>query len=147
MFRFINFFCVSIRKQLFGVISPVFKIQNSYVPKSTMGALDPLKGPSSDLMTWSDNFKFNPNYFNKSLPRIILYLPLAESYTWHYRVTTFVALSSGKVEHTSTLKWLVILPDCVCQCIREYFLECSFSTRIPLKLWDNIHFPIGFNSS
>ena len=46
-----------------------------------MGVVDPLKGPSSDLMMWSDSFNFNPNYGNSYLPKIISYLPLADSST------------------------------------------------------------------
>ena len=65
-----------------GVIYPVFKSLNSYVPRSTMSAVDPLKVPSSVLITCSDHFEFNPNYVNTSLPNIISYLPLAETSTW-----------------------------------------------------------------
>ena len=46
-----------------------------------MGVVEPLKGPSSALMTCLDNFRFNPDYVNRSCPKIILYLPLAESST------------------------------------------------------------------
>ena len=34
-----------------GLIFPIFKPLNIYITKSTMGAVDPLKGPTSDLMT------------------------------------------------------------------------------------------------
>ena len=46
-----------------------------------MVTVDPIKGPSSALMMCSETFKFNPNYVNSSLPKIISYLPLVESST------------------------------------------------------------------
>ena len=46
-----------------------------------MGVVYPLKGPSSALMTLSEIFKFNPNYVNIYCPKIISYLPLADSST------------------------------------------------------------------
>ena len=46
-----------------------------------MGVADPLKGPASASMMSSDNFKFNPIYVHIYRPKIILYLPLAESST------------------------------------------------------------------
>ena len=58
---------------------PVFKYLNIYVPKSTMGVVDPLKGPSSALMPCSENLRFNPNSVNIYYPKIISYPPLAES--------------------------------------------------------------------
>ena len=51
MLLFIYFFDVSISKRFSGVIFPVFKTLNIHVPKSTMGVVDPLKGPSSASMT------------------------------------------------------------------------------------------------
>ena len=67
-----------------------------------MGAVDSIKGPSSALMTCSDNFKFNPNSVNRYIPKIISYLPLAES-TWHLHFATFVVLSADKVKYALTL--------------------------------------------
>ena len=43
-----------------------------------MVAVYRLKGPSSALITLSENSKSNPNYVNISIPNIKLYLPLAE---------------------------------------------------------------------
>ena len=43
-----------------------------YAPKSTIGSVDPIKGPSSASMTCSENFRFNPNSVHISLPKIIL---------------------------------------------------------------------------
>ena len=107
---------------------------NSCVPKSTMGAVHPLKPPSSDLMAWSENFRFNYNYVDKYLPRIIFYIPLAKSSMWHLHITTFFALSSGKVNYTSTLRLVIILSACVCHFITAPFLVCSFLTRIPITI-------------
>ena len=46
-----------------------------------MGAVDPLKVPSSAPITCSEKLRYNPNYVNISLPKIMLYLHLAESST------------------------------------------------------------------
>ena len=70
-----------------GVIYPVFNFFNSYVTKSIMGAVDPLKIPSYYSMTQSENFKFNPNSVNRYCPKIISYLPLADSSTLIFHVT------------------------------------------------------------
>ena len=75
-----------------------------------MGAVYPWKGPSYDSMTWSDNFKFNPNYVNIYLPKIISYLTLEESSIWHFHITTFVVLSYGKLKFTLTIIFVVIWP-------------------------------------
>ena len=118
---FIKIFCVSIHKQLFRCNLPVFNILNPYVLKSTIGAVDPLKVPLSASMMWSENFKYNPYSFIISFNKIALYLTLAESFTWHFHITTFAALRSGKVKSTSTLILVVILPSCMCQVITAYF--------------------------
>ena len=83
-----------------------------------MVVADPLKGPPSALMTFSDNFKFNRNNVNRYLYKIIFYLPLADSSTLHYHVPTFFALSGGKVKSTLTFKLVVILQTFQCHCIR-----------------------------
>ena len=83
-----------------GVIFSIFKSLNIHVLKSTMGVVDPLKFPSSNSMTYSENLNFNPNYFNRYHPNIISYLLLVESSMSHFHVTTFVALSVGKVKST-----------------------------------------------
>ena len=67
-----------------------------------MGVEDALKGTSSASMTCSDNFKFNHNSVNRYNPKIISYLPLAES-TWHLHFAIFVALSADKVKYALTL--------------------------------------------
>ena len=46
-----------------------------------MSVVDPFEGPSYALMARSDNFKFNPNHVQIYCPKIISYLPLAESFT------------------------------------------------------------------
>ena len=55
-----------------------------------MGADDPLKGTLYDLMTWSENFRFNPNDVDRSLPKVIAYMLLAESSTRKLHVTIFL---------------------------------------------------------
>ena len=85
-----------------GVLFRVFKYLNTYVPNPTMDVVYPLKGPSSASMKCSANFAFNPSYFNISCPNIITFLPLAESFTFHSQVMTFVVLIVGKVKSTLT---------------------------------------------
>ena len=43
-----------------------------------MGAVDPLKGPLLAPMKCSEIYIFNPNYDNRSRPKIIPYLPLSD---------------------------------------------------------------------
>ena len=64
-----------------GVLLPVLKYLNWYIPKPTMGAVYHFKVPSSDSMTRSENFRFNPNVVNIYLPNMISCMPLAESST------------------------------------------------------------------
>ena len=97
-----------------------------------MGVVDLLKCPSYSSMTRSDNFIFNPNSVHRYCPNIISYIPLAESYTWHFHVMTFVALSVGKVKSTLTLKLVVIFSVCVCHYITAYFSGCIFPTSLPI---------------
>ena len=92
-----------------------------------MCVVDPLKFPSSALMTSSDSFKFNPSYVNRSCPNIILYIPLAESSTRHLYVTTFVALSIVKVKYILALRLVVILSACTCPYITASFSGCIFN--------------------
>ena len=117
-----------------GVILPIFKYLNIYISKSTMGYVYPLKGPSSDSMTCSENLKFNPISVNRSCFKITSYLPLAESFTWNLHVTAFFELSASHVKSTLTWWLLVILTACVCHCITEYLPGCGFSTRPPVTI-------------
>ena len=119
-----------------GVEATVFKCLNIYLPKSTMGIVDPLKGPPSDSMTCSDNFILNHNSVNISGPKIISYIPLADSSTLHFHITTFAELSVGKVKYTLTLRLVVIFPACVCHYITIYFSGCSFSTSLYITIME-----------
>ena len=97
-------------------------------------------------MTYSDNFRFNPNYINIYLSKIISYLPLAESSTYHFYVTKLVALSTGKVKSNSTSRLVMIFLAFVCHCIRESFSGFYFLLAFPLQSWNYIHCPIIWES-
>ena len=99
-----------------------------------MGVVDPLKGKSSALMTFSENFRFNPNYIDRYRTKIISYLPLAESSTWQFHVTKFVALSASKVKSILTLKSVVIFPACVFHCIGVSSCRPNFFTSLPIAI-------------
>ena len=60
-------------------------------------------------MTWSDNFKFNPNSVNKYFPKIISYLPLAQPSTWHFHVMKFVVINARR------LLWSIYVPHVQCR--------------------------------
>ena len=122
----IYLFSVNISKLFFRCVFPVFKILNIYVPKSTMGVVDALKSPSSASMTCLENFEFNLNYVKIFRPKIISYLPLADSSTWHFHAMPFSMLSVGKAKSTLTLRLVVILPACMCHCIRASFSGANF---------------------
>ena len=68
-----------------------------------MGVIDPLKDPPSALTTCSEHLKFNQNDVHRYFPKIISCLPLSESSTRNFYVTTFIVLSSGKEKSTLTL--------------------------------------------
>ena len=99
-----------------------------------MGAVKPLKGSSSDSMTWSDSYKFNANYVYKYLCKNILYLTLVHSSPLYFHVTSLVVLIWDKVKSFSTLGSVVIFPAFVYHCITESFLLCSFPTRLPITI-------------
>ena len=134
MIWLIYFFNVSISKYSLGVIPPVFKYLNIYVPKSTMVVLDPFKGSSYASVTCSENFRFNTNSINRYHPNIILYLLLAELSTWKFHVTTSVALSAGKVKSILTLILVVIFPAYVFHCIWVSFSGRGFSIVLIIKI-------------
>ena len=110
-----------------------------------------------------DNFRFNPNYVNRFIPKIISYLPLADSFTWQFHVTIFVALSfvtifvalsSGNVKSIFIFILVVILPSCVCHCIIVSLSGLSFVISIlnmilevhllPNKIWKLLNFALSF---
>ena len=98
-------------------------------------------------MAWSDTFKFNPNSVNRYLPKIISYRLLAESSTCYFHVTTFIALSAGTAQSTSTLILVVTLPSCVHHCTTASFLLDILKLAFPLKLCIYIYYPIGLNAA
>ena len=78
------------------------------------------------LMEYSKQNRYNTNYVNRSLPKIISYMLLVESSTWKFHVDIFVAISLGKGKSILTFRLVVILPACVWYCITEYFLWLSY---------------------
>ena len=101
------------RENISDVIFSVIKYLNTYVPRSTMYVLYPLKCPSYALMTCSESLNLILIFVNSSCPQIISYLPLAESSRWHFHVTTLVVLCAVKVKSTLTLILVVIFQACV----------------------------------
>ena len=71
MLQFRYLLYVFIHKIFFGLILPVFKYLNSYVPKSTMGAVDPSNDPSPPPMMSLEINKFDTNTVNRYPPNII----------------------------------------------------------------------------
>ena len=69
---------------------------------SNIGAEHPSYGNSPPIMTLSENLRSSPNVVSRYLPRIILYLPLADSSKWNFHVTIFVSLNYGKQTYTFT---------------------------------------------
>ena len=51
-----------------------------------MGDVNPFKGISPARMTCSYFFRFNTNAVNISLPKIISYTPLSDSYTTYFNL-------------------------------------------------------------
>ena len=63
---------------------------------STMGDKHPLYFPFPPIMAFSENLRSSHSVVSRSLPRIVSYLPLVDSSTWHVYVTISVALNYGK---------------------------------------------------
>ena len=83
------------------------KVLNSYVMISTIGADHPLNCPSTPNMIFSKNLRYNPKSVSKSLPRIILYLLLANLSTGHFHATILVAPNS--VSHNSMFTFVEVV--------------------------------------
>ena len=132
LFWFINSFWVSIHKQLSRCNLPCIWIFKFIRTQINHGSRRPFK---SSIIWFDDvirSFEFNPNSVYIYLPKIISYLPLAESSTWHFHATIFFALSSGKVKSISTLILVVILPDCMCHYSIAYFLGTDLFTSLTI---------------
>ena len=80
---------------------------------SNIGDEHLLYGPSPPIIELSENSISSPSVINRSLPRIISYLPLVDSLTWNFHVTILVALNSGKQKSTFTLFEIVNFPGWV----------------------------------
>ena len=65
------YFEESFIKDSLGVIYLYLKFLNSYISKLTMGAVDPVKGPSSASIMCSGTLRLIPNDFRVSLPYIM----------------------------------------------------------------------------
>ena len=115
-------------------MNPVFKSLNTSALKSTIGSISPIKGPSYASMTCLEIFRFISNYVNRFLPKIMSYLPLADSSTWHFHVTTLVTISAGKISSTSTLWLIVMFPVYVFHCITAYVSGHSFWTSLLMSI-------------
>ena len=74
LFQSIYFFYVISYEQSFWYNFPLFEKLNSFVPKLTMGAVDPFKGPSSASMLCLDNFRVGRNDINRYQPKIVSYI-------------------------------------------------------------------------
>ena len=64
-----------------------------------MGYVDPFKGLSPSLMACLENIACNTYAVNRSISKIISYIPSVDSYMWHSHVTIFVAINSGKLKY------------------------------------------------
>ena len=82
-----------------------------------MGSVDPFKVTSPGSMICYEIFRFNTNYVNIYLPKIILFIPLVESFTRHSQVTIFFALNSGNIKYILTLILVARLTAWVLNCI------------------------------
>ena len=78
-----------------------------------MGAAHPWHCYSPKSMVFVENFRSIPSLVSRSLLIIISYLPALESSTWHFHVTIFIALRTGKDNYTFTIQLFVVFPACV----------------------------------
>ena len=87
-----------------------------------MGDKNPSYGLSAPIITFSSNLRSSLNAVSSSLPRIISYLPLVDSSTWHFHITILVALNNGNQKSMFIFFEVVNLPSWVsCIVFADYF--------------------------
>ena len=134
MFWLIYLFDVINSKQLFRCNFLCIEIFKYLRTQINHGCCRPFKKSIISFVDMFIEFKFNPNSVHISCPKIISYLPLLESSTWHFHVMTFAALSAGKVKSTVTLRLVVIFPASVCHWITAFLSGFIFLTSLPIAI-------------
>ena len=90
--------------------------------------------PSPPTMAFSEKWICSPSAVRKYLLKIILYLLSMESATWHYHVTVFVALNSGRQKSIVAISLTVRSMLWVFHIVVEDFLRLSFDIRLFIKI-------------
>ena len=116
------------------------KVVNLYSLKPTTGAYHSLKGPPPLIMTDLGNFRSSTSMAGGYLYKIISYLLLEDSSTWHFHITIFFAPNSGKHNSTFTsfegVNFLTLVSYVV---VTAYFC-LSFDFILPIRFLEPLPF-------
>ena len=85
-------------------------------------------------MTRLENLCYDPKWISKYLPKIIWYLPLVDSSMWHFHVTIFVALNSGRQNSTFTFFEVVNFLDCIFHVVFVVLICLSLYVSLTIKI-------------
>ena len=101
---------------------------------STIGTEHPSYGNYSLIMTLSENLRSSPNVVSSYLSRIISYIPLVDLLTWHFHVTIFVSLNSGKQTSTFTFFEVVNFQAWVSHIIFAVSFDLNFDVSLTITI-------------
>ena len=90
-----------------SLIVSFFRCLKSESVTPTICSEHPFYGLSPPNMMCLENLSSSPSSISRYLPRIISYLLLVESSTWHFHVMIFVALNYGREKSTITISLVV----------------------------------------
>ena len=102
---------------------------------STIGADHSSNGPYPPIMKLSKNFKSSPSAMNMSLTKIIPYLSLAHSSTWHLHIIIFFALSYVRQKSTFALFRFINFPYWVSHIVITASFCLSFDLILPITIF------------
>ena len=86
------------------------------------------------IMTLLENLISITSAVSRSLARIISYLPLVDSYMWHFRITIFVALNSSRQKSTFTFFEVVKFLAWISHVVFYASFVLSFDVSLPIKI-------------
>ena len=101
-----------------------------------MGEEHPLYGPFPPSMTLLENLISIPSAVRRSLSSIISYLLLVESSMWHFHITIFAVINSGRRKYTFTFFGVVKFRAWVYHVVFPYYFVLIFDASLPTKIFE-----------
>ena len=89
-------------------------------------------------------FRSSPSAVSGSLPRIISYLPLVDLSIWHFHVTIFFALKSGKKKYTFSFFEVVNFLAWISRVVSNVYFVFCFDISLMLPLSNRIRKNLNF---